>query len=48
MLETEKENYMALVLVAVAAEGLTQNDQALSAYKRATQADDSQILAWQV
>lgn len=39
---------MALVLIAVAAEGLSQSDQALNAYKRAIQADDSQILAWQV
>lgn len=39
---------MALVLTAVAAEGLSQNSQALEAYKKAVQIDDSQILAWQV
>ena len=38
---------MALVLIAVAAEGLEQNDQALKAYKRAITADESQLLAWQ-
>ena len=39
---------MALVLIAVAAEGLEEYDQALKAYKRAIEADDSQALAWQV
>lgn len=39
---------MALVLIAVAAEGLEQYDQALKAYRRAIEADDTQILAWQV
>ena len=39
---------MALVLIAVSAEGLEEYDQALKAYKRATEADDSLALAWQV
>jgi tetratricopeptide (TPR) repeat protein len=39
---------MALVLIAVAAEGLEQYDQALKAYKRAIDSDDTQLLAWQV
>ncbi|XP_052248166.1 tetratricopeptide repeat protein 37-like isoform X1 [Dreissena polymorpha] len=47
ILANDSTNYMALVLLAVAAEGLSENDQALSAYRQATLADDSQILAWQ-
>ena len=41
-------HYMALVLIAVAAEGLEQHDQALKAYKRAIESDETQVLAWQV
>ena len=47
-MSADKNNYMALVLIAVAAEGLEEYDQALKAYKRAIEADDSQALAWQV
>ena len=39
---------MALVLIAVAAEGLEEYDQALKAYKRAIEADEELLLAWQV
>ena len=44
----DKNNYMALVLIAVAAEGLEEFDQALKAYKRAAEADGELLLAWQV
>ena len=44
----DKNNYMALVLIAVAAEGLEEYDQALKAYKRAIEADEELLLAWQV
>ncbi|XP_053375489.1 tetratricopeptide repeat protein 37-like [Mercenaria mercenaria] len=47
VLSGDGNNYMALVLIAVAAEGLEQYDQALKAYRRAVEADDSQMLAWQ-
>ena len=39
---------MALVLIAVSAEGLEEYEQALKAYKRAIEADESLALAWQV
>ncbi|XP_052801085.1 tetratricopeptide repeat protein 37-like [Mya arenaria] len=47
IIASDGSNYMAFVLTAVAAEGLSQNDQALGAYRRAVQIDDTQILAWQ-
>ncbi|KAL4223110.1 Tetratricopeptide repeat protein 37 [Mactra antiquata] len=47
VLNHEENNYMALVLVAVSAEGLEQIDQAIKTYKRAIAADDTQLLAWQ-
>ena len=36
------------MFVGVAAEGMEQFDQAEKAYKRATEAAPSQVLAWQV
>ena len=48
VLKHDKSNYSALVFVGVAAEGLEQPDQALMAYKRATDIASDQILAWQV
>lgn len=44
----DKNNYNALVFVGVAAEGLEQFDQALKAYRRATEVSPEQLLAWQV
>lgn len=48
ILKTDKDNYNALVFVGVAAEGLEQHEQALAAYRKAVEVDDSQILAWHV
>ena len=48
VLKHDKNNYNALVFAGVAAEGLEQADQALTAYKKATEVDPGQILAWQV
>ncbi|KAK3606262.1 hypothetical protein CHS0354_037938 [Potamilus streckersoni] len=47
ILSHDKDNYMALVLVGVAAEGLEGSDKAVNAYKRAIEIDEKQILAWQ-
>ncbi|XP_060562268.1 superkiller complex protein 3-like [Ruditapes philippinarum] len=47
ILSEDGNHFMALVLIAVAAEGLEQYDQALKAYKRAIDSDDTQLLAWQ-
>ncbi|KAL8583667.1 hypothetical protein ACOMHN_037390 [Nucella lapillus] len=47
-LAEDKNNYNALVFVGVAAEGLEQFDQALKAYRRATEVSPDQLLAWQV
>ena len=47
-LKVDKSNYNALVFVGVAAEGLEQPDQALTAYKKAIESDPNQMLAWQV
>ena len=48
ILKQDKGNYNALVFVGVAAEGLEQPDQAIAAYKKAIDVDDTQPLAWQV
>ena len=48
VLRQDKTNYNALVFVGVAAEGLEQTDQAIAAFKKAIQTDDTQPLAWQV
>ncbi|XP_074648800.1 tetratricopeptide repeat protein 37-like [Tubulanus polymorphus] len=47
VLKDDKNNYNALVFVGVAAEGLEQPEQALTAYKRATDSNPDQTLAWQ-
>ncbi|XP_012943920.1 tetratricopeptide repeat protein 37 isoform X2 [Aplysia californica] len=47
ILAVDKNNYNALVFVGVAAEGMDQPDQALKAYKRATEEAPEQLLAWQ-
>ncbi|XP_013407175.1 tetratricopeptide repeat protein 37 isoform X1 [Lingula anatina] len=47
ILKVDKTNYNALVFVGVAAEGLEQPEQALSAYKKATDSAPDQLLAWQ-
>lgn len=44
----DKSNYNAFVFVGVAADGLEQADQAVKAYRRATEVDPEQPLAWQV
>ena len=48
VLKHDKNNYNALVFVGVAAEGMEQGEQALMAYKKAIDVDDTQLLAWQV
>ncbi len=48
ILASDKNHYNALVFVGVAAEGLDQADQAVKAYKRATDSNPEQLLAWQV
>lgn len=47
VLAQDKSNYNALVFVGVAADGLEQADQAVKAYRRATEVDPEQPLAWQ-
>ncbi len=47
-MKSDKSNYNALVFVGVSAEGLEQPDQAVAAYKRATEAEPGNPLAWQV
>ena len=48
ILKHDKTNYNALVFVGVAADGLEQEEQALMAFRKATQVDPQQQLAWQV
>uniref|UniRef100_A0A8W8I7K5 Tetratricopeptide repeat protein n=1 Tax=Magallana gigas TaxID=29159 RepID=A0A8W8I7K5_MAGGI len=48
VLAQDKSNYNAFVFVGVAADGLEQADQAVKAYRRATEVDPEQPLAWQV
>ena len=48
ILKSDKSNYNALVFVGVSAEGLEQPDQAVAAYKRATETEPGNPLAWQV
>ena len=48
ILKQDKNNYNALVFVGVSAEGLEQPDQAVAAYRRATDAEPNNPLAWQV
>ena len=48
ILKQDKNNYNALVFVGVSAEGLEQPDQAVAAYKRATDVEPNNPLAWQV
>lgn len=48
ILKNDKGNYNALVFVGVAAEGLEQPEQAIAAYRKATDVAPEQILAWQV
>ncbi|KAI0208166.1 Tetratricopeptide repeat protein 37 [Lamellibrachia satsuma] len=47
ILKNDKGNYNALVFVGVAAEGLEQPEQAIAAYRKATDVAPEQILAWQ-
>lgn len=48
ILAQDKNNYNALVFVGVAADGLDQHEQTVKAYRRASEADPEQPLAWQV
>lgn len=48
MLKQEKNNYNAWVFIGVAAAELEQPDQARGAYKKATELEPEQLLAWQV
>ena len=48
ILKHDKTNYNAYVFVGVAAEGLEQQEQAIMAYKKATEISPEQPLAWQV
>ncbi|KAK2166757.1 hypothetical protein NP493_1303g00025 [Ridgeia piscesae] len=47
ILKHDKSNYNALVFVGVAAEGLEQPEQAIAAYRKATDIAPEQGLAWQ-
>ncbi|XP_056022044.1 SKI3 subunit of superkiller complex protein-like [Ostrea edulis] len=47
ILAQDKNNYNALVFVGVAADGLDQHEQTVKAYRRASEADPEQPLAWQ-
>ncbi|XP_055874018.1 tetratricopeptide repeat protein 37-like [Biomphalaria glabrata] len=47
VLGVDKDNYNALVFIGLAAEGLNQPDQALKAFRRASEKDPDQLLAWQ-
>ncbi|ESP01284.1 hypothetical protein LOTGIDRAFT_230642 [Lottia gigantea] len=47
ILEHDNKNYNALVFTGVAAEKLDKNEQALKAYKTATESNPEQVLAWQ-
>jgi len=44
----DKTNYTALVFIGKCASELDQADQALKAYRKAIESDESQVLAWQV
>jgi len=48
VLKLDKTNYNALVFIGVCAKEMDQPDQAQAAYKRAIDADENQLLAWQV
>jgi superkiller protein 3 len=48
VLKIDKTNYNALVFIGVCAKELDQPDQAQAAYRRAIEADQDQVLAWQV
>ena len=48
MLKVDKTNYNGLVFFGKCASELGQPEQALMVYKKATEVDDSQMLAWQV
>lgn len=47
VLKVEKTNYNAWVFIGVAATELEQPDQAQAAYKKATELEPDQLLAWQ-
>lgn len=47
VLKQDKNNYNAWVFIGVAATELDQPDQAKTAYKKATELDPDQLLAWQ-
>ncbi|RUS81604.1 hypothetical protein EGW08_010617 [Elysia chlorotica] len=47
VLAVDPNNYNALVFLGVTAEGLENKEQALKAYKKATQGQPDQLLAWQ-
>ncbi|XP_029428963.1 tetratricopeptide repeat protein 37 [Rhinatrema bivittatum] len=47
VLKVEKNNYNAWVFIGVAAAELEQPDQAQAAYKKATELEPEQLLAWQ-
>ncbi|XP_030049258.1 superkiller complex protein 3 [Microcaecilia unicolor] len=47
VLKVEKNNYNAWVFIGVAATELEQPDQAQAAYKKATELEPEQLLAWQ-
>ncbi|CAH3018534.1 unnamed protein product [Porites evermanni] len=47
VLKLDKTNYTALVFIGKCASELDQADQALVAYRKAIESDESQVLAWQ-
>ncbi|XP_073716319.1 superkiller complex protein 3 [Misgurnus anguillicaudatus] len=47
VLKLDKNNYNAWVFIGVAASELQQPDQALAAYRKATELEPEQLLAWQ-
>lgn len=47
VLAADPNNYNALVFLGVATEGLDKGEQALKAYKKATELQPDQLLAWQ-
>lgn len=48
VLKLEKNNYNAWVFIGVAATELQQPDQAQIAYRKASELEPEQLLAWQV
>ena len=48
VLASSSDNYIASVYEGAAHDGLQQTDSALDSYRRATQIDPKQTLAWQV